>query len=39
MVTPDAEWLEVMRIDHNLGKIHDADAATFELACVAPHDG
>ena len=32
MVTPDAEWLEVTRIDHNLGKIHDADVATFELA-------
>ncbi len=32
MVTPDAEWLEVTRRDHNLGKIHDADVATFELA-------
>jgi hypothetical protein len=32
MVTPDAEWLEVTRLDHNLGKIHDADVATFELA-------
>jgi len=31
MVTPDAEWLEVTRLDHNLGKIHDADVATFEL--------
>ncbi len=31
MVTPDAEWLEVTRVDHNLGKIHDADVATFEL--------
>jgi hypothetical protein len=31
MVTPDAQWLEVTRIDHNLGKIHDAQAATFEL--------
>ena len=32
MVTPDAGWLEVTRRDHNLGKIHDADVATFELA-------
>jgi len=32
MVTPDAEWLEVTRVDHNLGKIHDAAVATFELA-------
>ncbi len=31
MVTPDAEWLEVTRQDHNLGKIHDAEVATFEL--------
>ncbi len=32
MVTPDAEWLEVTRLDHNLGKVHDAPLATFELA-------
>ncbi len=32
MVTPDAGWLEVTRQDHNLGKIHDADVATFDLA-------
>ncbi|MDP3618506.1 MAG: DUF3683 domain-containing protein, partial [Ramlibacter sp.] len=30
MVTPQAQWLEVTRTDHNLGKIHDADVATFE---------
>src|SRR5207237_5453235 len=30
MVTPDAEWLEVTRLDHNLGKIHDAPVARFE---------
>ena len=24
MVTPDAQWLEVTRLNHNLGKIHDA---------------
>ncbi len=31
MVTPDAQWLEVTRVDHNLGKIHDAEMASFEL--------
>ncbi len=31
MVTPDAQWLEVVRLDHNLGKIHDASMASFEL--------
>jgi FAD/FMN-containing dehydrogenase/Fe-S oxidoreductase len=31
MVTPQAEWLEVTRLNHNLGKIHDAAVASFEL--------
>jgi FAD/FMN-containing dehydrogenase/Fe-S oxidoreductase len=31
MVTPDARWLEVTRLDHNLGKIHDVASARFEL--------
>ncbi|MES2186559.1 MAG: DUF3683 domain-containing protein, partial [Pseudomonadota bacterium] len=31
MVTPDAQWLEVTRIGHNLGKIHDVETASFEL--------
>ncbi|MBT9488238.1 MAG: DUF3683 domain-containing protein, partial [Rubrivivax sp.] len=31
MVTPDAKWLEVTRLDHNLGKIHDVPLARFEL--------
>src|SRR3990167_3693002 len=31
MVTPDAQWLEVTRLDHNMGKIHDAETASFEL--------
>jgi FAD/FMN-containing dehydrogenase/Fe-S oxidoreductase len=31
MVTPQAQWLEVTRINHNMGKIHDADVASFEL--------
>ena len=31
MVTPDAKWLEVTRLNHNLGKIHDVALASFEL--------
>ncbi|HVY08349.1 MAG TPA: DUF3683 domain-containing protein [Burkholderiales bacterium] len=31
MVTPDAEWMLVERIDHNLGKIHDAEFASFRV--------
>ncbi|MFO1204338.1 MAG: FAD/FMN-binding oxidoreductase [Burkholderiales bacterium] len=31
MVTPDAEWIEVTRLDHNLGKIHDAPTARFRI--------
>ena len=31
MVTPDSQWLEVTRVNHNLGKIHDAELASFEL--------
>jgi len=35
MVTPDAEWLEVVRLNHNLGKIHDVAMANFELRYYA----
>ena len=35
MVTPQAEWLEITRIGHNLGKIHDAESAVFELQYFA----
>ena len=31
MVTPQGRWLEVERLNHNLGKIHDVEVATFEL--------
>src|SRR3546814_7135778 len=31
MVDPDGNWLEVARLDHNLGKIHDVAQARFEL--------
>ncbi len=36
MVTPDADWLLVERLDHNLGKIHDADVARFRISRFAP---
>ncbi|MGD8642218.1 MAG: FAD-binding and (Fe-S)-binding domain-containing protein, partial [Gammaproteobacteria bacterium] len=31
MVTPDANWLEVTRINHNLGKIHEQEMAEFRV--------
>ena len=31
MVDPDGNWLEITRVNHNLGKIHEVDAAIFEL--------
>ncbi len=31
MVTPDATWLEVIRLDHNRGKIHDIALARFQI--------
>jgi len=31
MVDAHGDWLEVTRLEHNLGKIHDAPVASFEL--------
>ena len=31
MVYPDGRFIEVTRVGHNLGKIHDADFATFSV--------
>lgn len=31
MVTPNGEWVEVERINHNLGKIHDQAEVEFQL--------
>ena len=31
MVDPEGNWLEVTRLEHNLGKIHDVPVARFEL--------
>ncbi|NEX19937.1 DUF3683 domain-containing protein [Thiorhodococcus mannitoliphagus] len=36
MVTPDADWLEVERLDHNLGKIHDQERVRFRISRYAP---
>jgi FAD/FMN-containing dehydrogenase/Fe-S oxidoreductase len=36
MVDPDGNWLEVTRVGHNLGKIHDAAVASFDLKWYAP---
>jgi FAD/FMN-containing dehydrogenase/Fe-S oxidoreductase len=35
MVTPDGLWMDVERLDHNLGKIHDAPSATFRITRYA----
>ena len=31
MVDPDGNWLDVERLDHNLGKIHEVTSARFQL--------
>ena len=36
MVDPNGDWLEVTRLDHNLGKIHDAPMARFKLEWTRP---
>ncbi len=32
MVTADATWLEVERLDHNLGKIHEQEQVSFRIS-------
>lgn len=32
MVTPDAEWLEVERCNHNLGKVHEQEEVVFRVS-------
>jgi FAD/FMN-containing dehydrogenase/Fe-S oxidoreductase len=36
MVDPNGDWLEVTRLEHNLGKIHDAPVARFKLEWTHP---
>ncbi|MEC4719123.1 FAD/FMN-binding oxidoreductase [Noviherbaspirillum sp. CPCC 100848] len=38
MVDPNGDWLEVTRIGHNLGKIHDAPTAKFKLEWTKPSE-
>jgi len=38
MVDPNGDWLEVTRIEHNLGKIHDAPMAQFKLEWTHPSE-
>jgi len=38
MVAPDGRWMLVERMDHNLGKIHDAEHATFRISRYDRHD-
>ena len=35
MVTPDADWLQVERLNHNLGKIHDQEQVRFRITRFA----
>ncbi len=32
MVDPDGNWMEITRLDHNLGKIHDVETARFRVS-------
>ena len=36
MVDPNGDWLEVTRLNHNLGKIHDVEVANFKLEWTHP---
>ncbi|WP_028484957.1 DUF3683 domain-containing protein [Thioalkalivibrio sp. ALE17] len=36
MVTPEAEWMYIERLDHNLGKIHDAETVRFRVTRYQP---
>ena len=36
MVTPDGNWLEVERLNHNLGKIHEQETVEFRLRRFDP---
>ena len=36
MVDPNGDWLEVTRLEHNLGKIHDVEVAKFQLEWTHP---
>ena len=37
MVDPDGNWVEIERLDHNLGKIHDVDLVRFKISRYKPN--
>ncbi|MDP2751479.1 MAG: DUF3683 domain-containing protein [Rhodocyclaceae bacterium] len=39
MVTPEGFWLDVERIGHNLGKIHEQEIVTFRLKTLTDEGG
>jgi len=39
MVTPDGHWLEVTRLNHNMGKIHEEASVAFQLLRTSSDDG
>lgn len=39
MVTPDGNWLEVVRLNHNMGKLHDEAEVSFKLTRLSGKDG
>ncbi|HIJ84283.1 MAG TPA: FAD-binding protein, partial [Magnetococcales bacterium] len=36
MITPDGDWMQVERLEHNLGKIHDQPQARFRILTWHP---
>ena len=38
MVDPNGDWLEVTRLEHNFGKIHDVPMAKFKLVWTHPSE-
>ncbi len=36
MVTPDAQWMLIERLEHNLGKIHEVETARFRVTRLKP---
>ncbi|MDQ6968801.1 MAG: DUF3683 domain-containing protein, partial [Mariprofundaceae bacterium] len=39
MVTPDGNWLEVERLNHNMGKLHDEQEVSFKVTRTSGKDG
>jgi len=39
MVTPDGHWLDIERLNHNMGKLHDEQRVQFKLTRTSGLDG